>query len=90
MYNWAYISSLRLWADLFGITLSSSPLKSLIYPLVQIIIGTIKLISSPQYFPLRFHCCKILIHISSKCGIFIPVLPFLLEVCFKNSYETVP
>ncbi|KAK6645263.1 hypothetical protein RUM43_001539 [Polyplax serrata] len=80
VYNWAYVSSLHLWADLFGIIPHDSPLKSLIYPLVQIIIGTIKLIPSSTYYPLRFHCCKILIEMRNKCDVFIPVLPFLLEV----------
>ncbi|KAL0280889.1 UNVERIFIED_CONTAM: hypothetical protein PYX00_002053 [Menopon gallinae] len=80
VYNWQYISSLQLWSELLGLVPNGSPLRSLVYPLIQIIIGTIKLIPSSQYYPLRFHCCKILINMSSKCNVFIPVLPFLLEV----------
>lgn len=60
-------------------------LRSLLYPLVQIITGTIKLIPTAQYYPLRFHCCQMLINLSKETGTFIPVLPFLLDVL--NTYD---
>lgn len=85
VYNWQYINSLRFWAELINLSKSDSMLHSLLYPLVQIIIGTIKVIPTQQYYPLRFHCLQMLIDISRETGTFIPVLPFLLEIL--NSYD---
>lgn len=80
VYNWQFIHSLELWGALLGHTSSSDALQPLIYPLVQVVLGTIRLIATPKYFPLRFHCCKILTALSRSTGTFIPVLPFYLDV----------
>jgi len=80
VYNWQFIHSLELWGALVGHCSHSETIKPLIYPLVQVIIGTAKLIPTPKYFPLRFHCARILREISSSTGTFIPVLPLYLEV----------
>ncbi|XP_011300946.1 nucleolar complex protein 2 homolog [Fopius arisanus] len=85
VYNWQYINSLRFWCELVTSCSSQSMLKSLLYPLVQIINGTITLIPTAQFYPLRFHCCQMLINISKDTGVFIPVLPYLLEVL--TSYD---
>lgn len=85
VYNWQYINSLRFWSELINLSSSDSMLRSLLYPLVQIITGTIKVIPTTQYYPLRFHCLQMLIDISRETDVFIPVLPFLLEIL--NSYD---
>ncbi|XP_031833246.1 nucleolar complex protein 2 [Nomia melanderi] len=85
VYNWQYINSLRFWTELIQSSKTDSALRSLLYPLVQIIIGTIKVIPTPQYYPLRFHCLQMLTDISRDTDTFIPVLPFLLEIL--NSYD---
>eukprot|EP00092_Neocalanus_flemingeri_P027505 GFUD01029838.1.p1 GENE.GFUD01029838.1~~GFUD01029838.1.p1 ORF type:complete len:798 (-),score=306.47 GFUD01029838.1:498-2891(-) len=85
VYNWQFIHSLELWGALLGHTGSSEAMKPLIYPLVQVVIGASKLVPTPKYYPLRFHCAKILREVSSNTGTFIPVLPFYLEVL--NSYN---
>ncbi|KAG7212851.1 hypothetical protein KM043_002205 [Ampulex compressa] len=85
VYNWQYINSLRLWSELITHSGNQSTIRSLLYPLVQIIIGTIKVIPTAQYYPLRFHCVEMLINISKETDIFVPILPFLLEVL--SSYD---
>jgi nucleolar complex protein 2 len=66
---------------------SKSKLQALIYPLVSIINGVIKLKSSAQYFPLRFHCINILINISRSTNTFIPILPYIIEVLNSNTFN---
>lgn len=91
IYSWQYVNSLKLWGDvLSNISVSSSQngvkaesrskLVSLIYPFVSIVTGVIKLKSSANYFPLRFQCVKILIDLSRATNVYIPTLPFILEV----------
>ncbi|KPJ06427.1 Nucleolar complex protein 2-like [Papilio machaon] len=80
VYNWQYINSLHLWADLIAATSNKPQLQPLLYPLVMVITNTIKLVPTHQYYPLRFHCVEILINLSKESNTFIPILPFLVEV----------
>uniref|UniRef100_A0A6P7GR46 Nucleolar complex protein 2 homolog n=1 Tax=Diabrotica virgifera virgifera TaxID=50390 RepID=A0A6P7GR46_DIAVI len=80
VYNWQFVNSLKLWGNLLAVTYNKKIMQQLVYPLVQICIGTIKLIPTAQYYPLRFHIVQILMDLSKETGVFIPVLPFLLEV----------
>ncbi|XP_047515368.1 nucleolar complex protein 2 homolog [Pieris napi] len=85
VYNWQFINSLHLWADLIGATSNKPQLQSLLYPLVMVITNTIKLVPTHQYYPLRFHCAEILINVSKDTNTFIPILPYLAEVL--TSYD---
>lgn len=87
VYNWQYINSIRLWSELLSTTSDKAQLQPLIYPLVSIMIGTIKLIPTAQYFPLRFHCIRSLIQLSRETRTFIPVMPFILEVLKSNTFN---
>lgn len=87
VYNWQFINSLRLWVELLCATTNKSQLQPLIFPLVSIIVGTIKLIPTAQFFPLRFHCVQILIQLSKETRTFVPVLPFILEVLNSNTFN---
>lgn len=100
IYNWQYVNSLKLWGDVLStvsmnVSSAGAPVKSdnksklqaLIYPLVSIINGVIKLKSSANYFPLRFHCIKILIDLSRSTKVFIPILPYILEVLNSNTFN---
>ena len=40
----------------------------------------IRLIPTPQYYPLRFHLVRTLIVLMNKTGVFIPLAPYLFEV----------
>lgn len=87
VYNWQFINSLRLWVELLCATASRAQLQPLIYPLVSIITGTIKLIPTAQYFPLRFHCIQMLVQVAKETNTFVPVLPFVLEVLNSNTFN---
>jgi len=60
-------------------------MQPLLYPLVQVVLGTANLVPTSKFFPLRFHCARILREISAATGTFIPVLPLYLDVL--NTYN---
>ncbi|XP_023223311.1 nucleolar complex protein 2 homolog isoform X2 [Centruroides sculpturatus] len=78
VYNWRYIHCLLFWMSLLS-TLNQNDLESLICPLVQITIGTINLIPTPRYIPVRFHLVKGLMFLSKATDSFIPILPYICE-----------
>eukprot|EP00559_Dactyliosolen_fragilissimus_P001736 CAMPEP_0184860358 /NCGR_PEP_ID=MMETSP0580-20130426/5250_1 /TAXON_ID=1118495 /ORGANISM="Dactyliosolen fragilissimus" /LENGTH=862 /DNA_ID=CAMNT_0027357427 /DNA_START=76 /DNA_END=2664 /DNA_ORIENTATION=+ len=55
-------------------------LRSLIYPLTEIIFGTIKLIPTCRFLPLRLHCVRLLQQLAASSGYFIPTTSILLDV----------
>eukprot|EP01114_Cavostelium_apophysatum_P014289 TRINITY_DN3664_c0_g1_i2.p1 TRINITY_DN3664_c0_g1~~TRINITY_DN3664_c0_g1_i2.p1 ORF type:complete len:735 (+),score=233.27 TRINITY_DN3664_c0_g1_i2:175-2379(+) len=84
VYNWQYVNSLKVWALL----LTAHPngqLQPLVYPVVQVIFGVMKLLPTSRYFPLRFMCARMLNGLAAASGTFINVVPQLLEVL--NSHE---
>lgn len=90
VYNWQYIHCIDFWADVLNSYSApivdedgdeeESPLKSLIYPLVQVAIGVIQLVPTPQHYPLRFHVLKCLNSIIHNTGVFVPLATYVLEV----------
>ena len=91
IYNWQYTHSLDFWSRVLStncspitnLTLkrsSDSPLHPLIYPLVQITLGALRLIPTPTYFPLRFHLTRSLLRLSRTTNTYIPLASPLLEV----------
>ncbi|KAF2273470.1 ribosome assembly protein-like protein Noc2 [Westerdykella ornata] len=94
VYNWQYVHSLDFWSRVVSAHCESlreaesgkpSPLRPLIYPVVQVTIGAMRLIPTAQYFPLRFQLVRSLLRISSATSTYIPLAPALIEVL--NSAE---
>ncbi|KAF2128187.1 Noc2-domain-containing protein [Dothidotthia symphoricarpi CBS 119687] len=89
VYNWQYIHSLDFWSRVVSAHCESlreaesgkpSPLRPLIYPVVQLTLGAMRLIPTAQYFPLRFQLVRALIRVSSATSTYIPLAPALIEV----------
>lgn len=89
IYNWQYIHSLDFWSRVLATHCNSlveaqagkgSQLRPLIYPVVQITLGVMRLIPTSSYFPLRFHLIRSLLRISQATGTYIPLSSSLLEV----------
>lgn len=98
IYNWQYTHSLDFWSRVLSThcsnpllkTPSASPLHPLIYPLVQITLGALRLIPTPTYFPLRFHLTRSLLRISRTTSTYIPLAPALLEVLSSTDLSKPP
>lgn len=89
VYNWQYVHSLDFWSRVVSAHCESlreaeagkpSPLRPLIYPVVQVTLGAMRLIPTAQYFPLRFQLVRSLLRISSATSTYVPLAPALVEV----------
>lgn len=94
IYNWQYVHCLDFWSRVLSTHCNSlleaqsgkeSQLRPLIYPVVQITLGVMRLIPTSTYFPLRFHLIRSLLRISQATGTYIPLSSVLLEAL--NSAE---
>ncbi|ODQ80555.1 hypothetical protein BABINDRAFT_160820 [Babjeviella inositovora NRRL Y-12698] len=99
IYNWQYCHSLDFWSrvlsqhcnpDKEALTKGESPLRQLIYPLVQVTLGAIRLIPTAQFFPLRFYLIRSLIRLSQNTGVFIPLFPLLNEILASSAITKNP
>jgi nucleolar complex protein 2 len=88
VYCWQYMHCLKLWTAVLAATCGkvgdgdeeSALMRSLIYPLVEIIFGTASLIPSTRHLPLRLHCVRFLQQLAAASETFIPTTSILLEV----------
>ncbi|KAF8935013.1 Nucleolar Complex 2 protein [Dissophora ornata] len=85
VYNWQYLHCLGLWSQVVSTHALNNagqptPLHALIYPLVQVSLGALRLIPTSTYYPLRFQIIRNLIQLIENTGTFIPLAPFLFEV----------
>ncbi|KAL8697247.1 MAG: hypothetical protein Q9224_002412 [Gallowayella concinna] len=91
IYNWQYIHSLDFWSRVIAThcspvsnpslkASSDSSLHPLLYPLVQITLGALRLIPTPIYYPLRFQLTRSLLRISRATTTYIPLAPSILEI----------
>lgn len=89
VYNWQYVHSLDFWSRVLSAHCDplreaqagkESPLRPLVYPVVQITLGAMRLIPTASYFPLRFQLIRSLLRISLATGTYIPLAPALYEV----------
>ncbi|THH17678.1 hypothetical protein EW146_g3186 [Bondarzewia mesenterica] len=90
VYNWQYVHSIDFWAHVLARACDvqataqkggkESALKPLIYPLVQVATGAIKLIPNSRSYPFHLHIIRSLIHLSQHSHTYIPLAPHLLPI----------
>ncbi|KAJ3995984.1 Noc2-domain-containing protein [Lentinula boryana] len=89
VYNWQFIHSLDFWSIVLARasdreveveTGAPSELKPLIYPLVQVSLGAIKLISNGRSYPFHLHVIRSLLHLTRHTQVYIPIAPYILPI----------
>ncbi|KDN47984.1 Noc2-domain-containing protein [Tilletiaria anomala UBC 951] len=97
VYNWQYVHCLDFWSLVLSATCDrdskaggqpqESPMEPLIYPLVQVSLGAIRLIPTSRYFPLRLHIIRSLLRLVQRTGTYIPLAPYLIEMLDAPEFQ---
>jgi len=92
VYCWQFIHCLKLWGAVLSSAVSDvgghdvngqvneSELKGLVYPYTEVVYGTLRLLPTTRYLPLRFHCVRMLQQLASCTESYIPTSTILLDV----------
>ena len=86
IYNWQFVNSLILWSRVIMKYISNEDIRLLIYPMIQTIIGVIKLNYGEQYYLLRIRLVMLLNGISRVSNIFIPTQMYILPILSSNYF----
>ena len=94
VYCWQYINCLKLWTAVLA-NAASQPdgdsMRSLIYPLVEIINGACRHMPAPvRHMPYRLHCVRFLQQLAAASGTFIPTSWILLECLACKEWKQKP
>lgn len=55
-------------------------LRPLVYPLCQVLIGVVRLIPTPRYFPLHLRLIRALVDLGASTRTLLPTTPLLLDM----------
>ncbi|KAK4045973.1 Nucleolar Complex 2 protein [Microbotryomycetes sp. JL201] len=85
VYNWQFVHAIDFWSLVLAAACDKdrageSPLQPLLYPLIQVALGAIRLVPTSRYYPLRFHLVRSLLRIVQRTGTFVPLATPLFEV----------
>ncbi|KAG8802907.1 Nucleolar Complex 2 protein [Serendipita sp. 398] len=83
VYNWQFVHAVDFWSQLLSRNCESdseSELRPLIYPLVQVTLGVVKLVPTVRYYPLHLHLISSLLDLSRHTHTYIPLPPYLLAI----------
>jgi hypothetical protein len=79
--------ALRVWAKLLAEEAGPSSggdgkggLRPLVYPLVQVALGAIRLLPTSRHFAYRFHCVRLLAGLAEGAEVYIPLASLVLDV----------
>lgn len=93
---WQFIQCCKLWvAVLSSVSYEDASgdaamMRSLIYPLTEVIMATTRSSPSVRLLPLRFHCIHLLQQLAASTKTFIPTTPLLLSCLEWNEWTLAP
>lgn len=77
IYSWQFYHCLQLWV-LALTNAKISDLALLVHPLVQLIVGVIRLSNNIKYFPFHVKLFHLIVQINAKTGQFVPAAQYIL------------
>ncbi|GAA6036291.1 hypothetical protein JCM8097_001647 [Rhodosporidiobolus ruineniae] len=88
VYNWQFVHAVDFWSIVLAgagdkqrvAENGESPLQQLLYPLIQVALGAIRLVPTSRYFPLRFQILRSLLRLVQRTGVYIPLSAPLFEL----------
>ncbi|KAF8154012.1 Noc2p family-domain-containing protein [Crassisporium funariophilum] len=89
VYNWQFAHCIDFWCSVLGRacdikaeseTGKESELKPLIYPLVQVCLGSIKLVPNSRSHPFHLQIIRSLLHLTKHSQTYIPISPYLVPI----------
>ncbi|WFD18190.1 Nucleolar Complex 2 protein [Malassezia caprae] len=92
--NWPYVHCLDFWSRVLAKTCHTdveqgvpSHMRPLIYPLVQVALGVVRLVPMSRYFPLRLHVLQAMLRLMQATGVYVPLAPLVLEVWESPEFQ---
>ena len=86
IYNWQFVNSLILWGKVIIAYSDNKDIALLSYPLIQTIIGVIRLNYSETFYLLRIRLVMLLNAISKTSKIYIPTAMYILPILKSNYF----
>mmetsp|Transcript_1793 Transcript_1793/g.2661 ORF Transcript_1793/g.2661 Transcript_1793/m.2661 type:complete len:805 (-) Transcript_1793:93-2507(-) len=80
IYSWQYLNCLKVWTAVLAANPGETELRSLVYPLTEIVLGVSRLLPTTRHLPIRLHCVRLLQQLAASSYTFIPTTSILLEV----------
>ena len=92
VYSWQFINCADVWIRVLSAHAAEedAPLRPLVYPLIQILVGVVKLVPTSRYTPLRLRCVRMLVSFSRATGVYVPIAPLLLSVLSMAELKSPP
>jgi len=92
--NWPYVHCLDFWSRVLAKTCHTdveqgvpSHMRPLIYPLVQVALGVVRLVPMSRYYPLRLHVLQAMLRLMQATGVYVPLAPLVLEVWESPEFQ---
>jgi hypothetical protein len=71
LYSWQFFNSVKMWV--LALSKHKNELVLLVNPLVQLIVGTLKLSNNLKQYPFHMKLIDLLLILSERTGVYIPV-----------------
>ena len=89
---WQTVHCLELWGRVLSAHAAqpTSPLRPLVYPLVQVVTGAGRLVPTARYAPLRLRLLALLQRLGAATGVYIPIAMQAVEVLTFSEVTRAP